>query len=367
MRIIRLSFLLCFFLFPSFFAFGQKQHETKNLVVILIDGYRWEELFNGADFDLLTNKKFNEVDSTRRMKEFWDDNLKKRRQKLMPFTWNYIAKHGQLYGDRKKGNKVNVKNPYWYSYPGRAEVFGGFVSQRIKSNKAMNNPDPDVLNFINKQKEYKGKVAAFTCWLQAGQNLNRENSDLLINVPWEDIKGNHLTDAEVLANETQHYFPKVFGSIERLDASVYALAKSYIQAKHPKVIYLDFGDTDEYAHAGKYFHYLLDIHNLDAMIENLWRMMQSDKFYKGKTTFLIVPDHGRGRGESWISHGSSVPHSDETWMMVMGPDTPGEGIMKGGKQIYQTQFAATMAQFLGLNYQPKGKTVGNAIESVMKY
>ena len=93
---------------------------------------------------------------------------------------------------------------------------------------------------------------------------------MLINVPWEDIKADHLTQPEILANEMQHFLPKIFGEEERLDAEVYALAKSYIAVNHPKVTYIDFGDTDEYAHEGKYESYLLDIHNLDAMMGKLW-------------------------------------------------------------------------------------------------
>lgn len=346
--------------------FAQSARKTKNLVLILIDGYRWEELFHGANLDLLTNPKYNSMDSLQRLKDFWSDNLQDRRKKLMPFTWKTIAKHGQLYGNRKYGNKVNLKNPYWYSYPGRAEVLSGFVDKKVNSNNYGINTNPNVLEFLNKQKGYKDEVVTFACWGATGRCLNKPNSDMLINVPWENIKGDHLTDAEVLANEIQHFAPKTFGQEERLDFEVYALAKAYIKAHHPKVIYLDFGDTDEYAHHGQYDHYLLDIHNLDAMIKNLWEMMQADAFYKGKTTFVIVPDHGRGRREQWTSHGAWCPHSDETWLMVMGPDTKPMGEMKTDQQIYQDQFAATVAKLLGFNYTTAGWQVGEVIQSVVE-
>jgi hypothetical protein len=305
------------------------------------------------------------MDSLQRIKEFWEEDVNERREKLMPFTWNYIAEHGQIYGNRDMGNKVNVKNPYWISYPGRAEVLSGFVDKKINSNDYGNNTNPNVLEFLNKQKEYQNKVVTFACWDATGRCLNMKNSDMLINVPWENIKGDHLTDAEILANEIQHYAPKSFGRVERLDFEVYALAKSYIAANHPKVIYIDFGDTDEYAHHGQYDHYLLDIHNLDAMIKKLWDMMQQDPFYKDNTTFFIVPDHGRGLGSEWTSHGSSIAHSNETWFMVMGPDTEPLGEMKKNEQIYQTQFAQTIAQLLGFEYVAPEQETGEAIKSVM--
>jgi hypothetical protein len=223
-----------------------------------------------------------------------------------------------------------------------------------------------VLEFLNRQKSYQNKVVTFACWGATGRCLNKPNSKMLINVPWEDIKSDHLTAAEKLANEIQHFAPKTFGFEERLDFEVYALAKSYIQANHPKVIYLDFGDTDEYAHEGKYDHYLLDAHNLDAMIEKLWNMMQQDSFYKNNTTFFIVPDHGRGVGDGWTDHGSSVAHCDETWFMVMGPDTKPSGEIKTNEQIYQVQYAKTIAALLGFDYKAPGNEVGDAIKEAIK-
>ncbi|MEO8962556.1 MAG: hypothetical protein ABI325_11785 [Ginsengibacter sp.] len=339
-------------------------NKTKNMVVILIDGYRWQELFRGAEFDLLRDKKYNPSDSLQRMKKYWSGDLNERRKKLMPFTWNYIAKHGQIYGNRDLDNKVNVLNPYWFSYPGRAEVLSGFVDTAINSNEYPSNPNTNVLEFINSQKGYEGKVATFACWRATGRCLRKDKSSMLINVPWEDIQGDQLSEAEVLANEMQHFIPQIWGDDERLDANVYALAKSYILASHPKVTYIDFGDPDEYAHSGKYESYLDDIFNLDAMIGSLWTSMQKNQFYKNNTTFFIVPDHGRGEGPQWTSHGSGTPHSNETWFMVMGPDTKPLGEMKAKEQVFQTQYAKTIAALLGFDYKILGKVLGKEIKRV---
>ncbi|MGN6296024.1 MAG: sulfatase-like hydrolase/transferase [Ginsengibacter sp.] len=360
------SLLFVALLFPVYFGHAQNTHKTKNVVLILIDGYRWQELFNGADFNLLNDKKNNGGDSLQRFKKYWSGNLEERRKKLMPFTWNQIAKHGQLYGNRNLGNFVNVANPYWFSYPGRAEILSGFVDTAINSNEYGSNPNTNVLEFIDNQKEYKGKVVTFACWRATGRCLHKDKSTMLINVPWEDITGRNLTEAEILANEMQHFIPQIWGDDERLDANVYALAKSYIMAHHPKVTYIDFGDTDEYAHSGKYDNYLDDIHNLDAMIGKLWEMMQKDAFYKNNTTFFIVPDHGRGVDAEWTDHGSGTPHSNETWFMVIGPDTKPAGEMKTREQIFQMQYAKTIAVLLGFDYKVSNKTIGEEIKNVIE-
>ncbi len=360
----RLLFSAAIFLSASQLA-AQLTPNDQNMVIILIDGYRWQEFFRGAEMDLLKNPKYNSMDSLKRIQAFWSDDLNARREKLMPFTWNFIAKNGQLYGNRDLGNFVNVQNPYWFSYPGRAEIMSGFVDTAINSNNYKDNENINVLEFINQQKKYTGKVVSFTCWVPAGKNLNKSKTSMLVNIPWENVKGEHLTNEQILANELQHVAPKILGDGERLDFEVYALAKSYINANHPKVIYIDFGDTDEYAHEGAYDKYLEDIHHLDAMIEKLWNLMQTDPFYKNKTSFLIFPDHGRGVGDAWTDHGSDVMHSNETWLAAWGPAIQPLGEMKSAGQIFQTQYAATIAQLLGFHYNPAEKKVGDVLKSVV--
>lgn len=365
MRRKDLCLLICVVLFA---AKGYAQHEraTENVIVILIDGLRWQEVFKGAELDILKNPKYNSADSTARFNAYWAEGESERRVKLMPFAWNYIATHGQLYGNRTLGNKVDVANPYWFSYPGRAEFLSGFVDERINSNSYKNNTNMNVLEFIHSQAGFAGKVAAFACWRPVGKCLNKDNSKMVINIPWEDIEGEHPTTTEQLANDIQHLSPKVLGEGERLDFEVFALGKSYLQAHHPKVLYLDFGDTDEYAHNGEYDKYLEDIHNFDKILKNLWETAQADPFYKGKTSFVIVTDHGRGIGDKWTSHNSDIPHSHETWLMVIGPDTPALGEVKNENQIYEKQFAATIGRLLGFDYTVDGQDVSPYIGSVFK-
>ena len=98
-----------------------QQGKTKNVILVSLDGYRWRELFLGADSSLLFNKKYTK-DSAWTVQKYWAGTTKERREKLMPFTWSHIAKNGQLYGNRTLGNKVDLKNTYWFSFtfPGGA-------------------------------------------------------------------------------------------------------------------------------------------------------------------------------------------------------------------------------------------------------
>ncbi|MBT2619897.1 sulfatase-like hydrolase/transferase [Chryseobacterium sp. ISL-6] len=359
---MKTKFFLIFMLFAQ--LAGAQNTKTKNIVLISIDGYRWQEIFKGADSSLLQNKKFRQQDSTEVYKKFWAETEDERRKKLMPFFWNVISKKGQLYGNRNLNSPVNVKNKYWFSYPGRSETVTGFYDEKINSNSYPNNPNENVLEFINKQKDYQGKVVIIAGWDAVSKIVNRDRNHMPVINPFENAEGKNLTEAQKLANEIQNYLPNYFGRSVRWDVGTYAIAKTYIAANHPKMVYIDFADPDDLGHAGQYDYYLDSAHYLDAMIGNLWAAMQADPFYKDNTTFIICPDHGRGLESQWTSHGSSSEHSNETWLIALGPDTPPSGEMKNTAQIYQDQIAQTIASLLGFTFKTN-HPVGESIKSVV--
>ena len=348
-------------------AFGAlaQTTKTKNIVFISVDGYRWQELFKGADSSLIRLKKYRQQDSAEVFKKYWGNNPSKRRELLMPFFWGTIAKQGQLYGNRELGNKVNVRNPYWFSYPGRSETITGYADPKVNSNSYPNNPNENVLEFVNQQKGYQGKVVTFAGWAPVAQIVNRDRNKMPLINPYEKVTGTKLTEAQELANELQDYLPTYFGKEVRWDANTYAIAKTYIKANHPRFVYIDFADPDDFGHGGQYDFYLDCANYIDAMIGNLWKSMQADPFYKDNTTFVICPDHGRGVDGKWVSHGTSAPGSNETWMAVIGPDTPANGEMKGEGQVYQDQIAQTMAKLFGFTFTAN-HSIGEVIPSVFK-
>jgi len=359
------SILFFLFLISIQGTFAQTKTTDGNLIIISIDGLRWREVFKGAEKELLLHKKFNSQDSAERFKKYWSEDLQQRRISLMPFLWTTIVKNGQIYGNRDLGNKVNVKNPYWISYPGRNENLTGYADPKVKSNGHPDNENLNILEFLDQQKGYKGKVASFASRDVVGKVINRNRNGLLVNVPGENIIGQKLSEGEALANEIQHYEPKIWGKGERMDATTYALAKSYLKARHPKVLYLDLVDTDAYGHEDKYDFYLDATRNIDAMIASLWNDLQNDPFYKGKTTLMIMPDHGRGEGTQWTSHGACIPHANDTWLIAMGPGIRALGEFKTEGQIYQDQLAKTMVKLLGFEFSSVNP-IGAAIESILK-
>src|SRR5687767_12073347 len=96
-----------FFLFTANLPTKAQIRRTENLLIITMDGLRWKEVFNGAEWKLLTDNRFVSTDSIMLDSMFWAKTSVERRKKLMPFFWNTLAKHGQLYGNREFENKMN--------------------------------------------------------------------------------------------------------------------------------------------------------------------------------------------------------------------------------------------------------------------
>jgi hypothetical protein len=357
--------LFVFLLVGQFSAVAQS-HKTENIFIITLDGFRWQELFTGADSLLVANKDF--VRDTAALKaRFWADTPLQRRKILMPFFWNTIASQGQIYGNRRHGNNVDCSNTMWFSYPGYHEILSGFADdENINSNKKVNNPNETLLEFLNRLPQYKGKVAAFGSWDVFPFIINEERSGVPVNAGFERASGEELTDREKFLNTLQDEIPGPWGAV-RLDAFTHYFAFEYIKKNKPRVLYVAYGETDDFAHDGRYDEYLKSAQRTDHFISKLWEWAQSQNRYKDKTTFLITTDHGRGTQPipTWRSHGEEISGASQIWFAVIGPDTPSSGEQKSPGQLYQNQVAKTAAAFLGVEYGNK-KKVGNVISTAMK-
>ena len=86
---------------------------------------------------------------------------------------------------------------------------------------------------------------------------------------------------------------------------------------------MGYGETDNWAHQGRYDLVLESAHGFDHFVQQLWETMQAMPEYRGQTTFILTTDHGRGSGlVEWKEHGVDEKGSENIWIAVIGPDTP---------------------------------------------
>ncbi len=320
--------------------------KTENLLLVGWDGVRWEEIFTGIDSSILNDRMYTKRSGELRSL-YWSDTPEVRRKKLLPFFWSTLQQNGQLYGNRNIGNRVDVANRWHVTLPGFTETLIGFADSTMNGNRSVPEKNTNVLEFINNQRAYKGKVAVFTTSRLYDNILDVKRSGLMINCDSEEVARPGVTFE--LLNEEQRLSPQIFG--ERLDLVTYFQAKEYVKEYTPRVMYLQFSETDNYAHAGSYDWYISTLHGQEKLIADLWNYIQHIPQYKDKTTLLIACDHGRGRTKDhWTEHGPLPAESREIFILAMGPDMPALGEINTDTQLYQGQIAATIAKFLGLDY-----------------
>ena len=359
-KIAMKKLLLLLLFFKTTISTAQR---AENIIIITTDGFRWQEVFTGMDSIIANDNSFNQADSTGIFNKYWANTPLERRKKLMPFLWSTIEKYGRIYGNRTVDNKVNVANRYWFSYPGYNEIFTGYPDTLVNSNDYKPNPNTTLLEFLNKQAKFKNKVAAFGAWGAFSRILNRDRSGLPVVNAFDTLQTKNATAKEIWLNKMLQDSYKPYGDGECLDVFTHYAALDYLQTKKPKVLYISYGETDEWAHEGRYKDYLNAAIQVDKWIQDIWNYIQSDPQYKNKTALFITTDHGRGDfvKKEWTSHGADITGANEIWFAVMGPGIKATGEVKKQDQLFQQQFAQTMATLLGINFTCE-HPVGEKIE-----
>jgi hypothetical protein len=335
-----------------------------HLIFVMTDGLRWQEVFHGADPALLNKESggVEDLDAVRR--NYWRDSSDARRRALMPFVWTTIAHEGQLYGNRDKHSEAFVTNGLNFSYPGYSEALCGFADPRVKSNDKIINPNQTVLTWLNRRPKFAGKVASFAAWDVMPYVLNAKDAGYPVNAGYEPFT--LLPDSRTvsLLNTLKADSPRYWEE-EPFDNLPFHTALEYLQTKRPRVLYLSLGETDDWAHDGRYDLYLDAAHRADAYLRQIWEAAQAMPEFRGKTALVFATDHGRGSSPAgWKTHGEKEPDSKYVWMMFLGPGTPALGERTGGT-VTQTQIAATLAALLSEDYQREVTKAAQPIRQVL--
>lgn len=344
-RSIQLLVLAC----ATASLYGALAHtQTRHILFVMTDGLRWQEVFGGSDPALVEKGKSAVT-----------------REALMPFLWNVVAKQGQIFGNRNAGSDAYVTNRFHFSYPGYSETFCGFADPRVASNDKIPNPNVTVFEWLHKKAAYRGQIAAFGAWDVFPFIFNAERAGFPVNAGYDPFTSIPGTPRLELLNRVKAETPRVWEG-EPFDFVPFHTALEYVRARQPKILYLSLGETDEWAHAGKYTEYLTATQRVDAYLRELWETLQSMPEYRGNTTLIFSPDHGRGEGPDWKNHGEKVPDSKYIWMAFLGPDTPALGERMHVPAVTQDQIAATLAAFFGEDYAAETPRAGKPIAEVLR-
>jgi hypothetical protein len=344
-----LSLLLC-----SISALAQPStSSTDSVILVTLDGARIEEMFGGLDVEVLrsTLAKDAPLESDATYKRFFADTPEARRAKLMPFFWGELmARHGSVAGNVRLKSSVTLTNTHRFSYPGYSEILLGEAHDDvIKSNDRIQNPYVTLLEELKTRlKLPASKAAAFGSWEVFNEIVEHTPGALTVNAGLEAFESTDPAAREL--SRLQFETPTAWNSV-RHDAYTFGLAMAHFKAARPRVVYLALGETDDWAHDGRYDRVLETYARTDAYLRQLWEWLQSQPDYRGRTHILITTDHGRGRTpQDWRSHGAKVEGAQDVWMAFVSPREARRGEWRDHAPVHTNQAAATLASWIGIDW-----------------
>ena len=144
-------------------------------------------------------------------------------------------------------------------------------------------------------------------------------------------------------------FKKTAQSVSSADElSVYIL-RHVMRQFAPSLVWVTLHDMDV-AHSGAYSLYIDGIRRTDRLCLDIWRAIESNPEYKGRTTLLILPDFGRDSdlspsGNGFQHHRTGDPLSRTTWMMALGPNIRGD--LTVDRQLQSLDLVPTIGALMG--------------------
>jgi hypothetical protein len=163
-----------------------------------------------------------------------------------------------------------------------------------------------------------------------------------------DLELQQLADVFRLSVDNFIAHAKSLASPDEL--SVY-IARQLMRRLAPSLLWITLHDIDV-AHSGAFSLYIDGIRRSDRLCADIWKAIQSEPEYAGKTNLFIMPDFGRDSdtsagGNGFQHHRTGDPTSRTTWMMALGPGVRENFIVD--RPIESTDLVPTLGAVLGFS------------------
>jgi hypothetical protein len=119
----------------------------------------------------------------------------------------------------------------------------------------------------------------------------------------------------------------------------------------PSLLWITLHDID-IAHSGTFSLYLEGIQRSDRLCSELWKAVQSEPEYTGKTAMFILPDFGRDAdndpgGNGFQHHRTGDVLSRTTWMIALGAGIRENVIVD--RPVESTDLVPTLGALMGFS------------------
>ena len=360
--------LLLFLLTCALPAAALAAPATKNLVLITVDGVRIQELFSGMDPVISAREEDSGIyDLAVTRGRYWRETAAERREALMPFFWRKLAPMGIVLGNKSRGSSVTVRNRWRFSYPGYTEILTGAPRSDVRSNDIVRYPHQTALDYLHAQLKLRPtEVAQIGSWDGFKMAASRADDTFFMNGAYDAVPAPLSTPEMDSLVSLRRQVMEMWEEGSN-DALTFRIGLAYLKKHQPRVLWLGFGQSDDWAHARRYDRLLDYLRLMDGFLDEFWQTLESIEQYRGRTTLIVTTDHGRGlTAQDWIEHDTAIAGSEDIWVAIIGPDTPDRGEVSNHPPVSQGDIAATMLQFFGVNQRDFNPDAGPPIRDSMR-
>ena len=308
------------------------------VVIVTLDGVRWQEVFEGVDAKLAATHGLTPAEVVRA-------------EDLMPNLHAIVATHGAALGAPGHGAAISASGPDFVSLPGYAELFSGRRATECKNNGCARSGARTVVDELADVSQGPGApVAVFTSWPEIERVAVEHPRGAAISSgrhggATRDVFSTDPALSPILLR-AENVAPWPGGGDFRPDSLTAELALRHLRAHAPKFLFVGLGEPDEYGHHDDYAGYLNALRASDARIGELDRELQRLATEGRRTVLFVTADHGRA--DSFKDHGWEYPESSRVWLVAAGSAIRPAGMVSAPTERRLADLAPTVRAIAGL-------------------
>ncbi len=310
--------------------------EPVQVVVVTLDGARFQEVFGGVDPELSRERGVPNSDV-------------KGAAELMPNLHRLMSDQGAALGAPGHGASISASGPDFVSLPGYSEIFTGRAASGCLDNACQGTSVKSIVDVLAEQPGRAWKSAVVTSWADIARVASR--SERVAVSAGRHAGGTRAAfqrgdavGAALRRAEAESPWP---GSGDfRRDRFTAELALAYLRAERPDFLFVGLGETDEFAHQGNYSGYLEALREADRYIGELALELEQRGKRGARTALFVTADHGRAA--TFKDHGQPYPESARVWLVASGRAIPARGLVASPAARHLADVAPTLRVLFGL-------------------